>query len=110
LRAGPQRSRVIAQQLKTAGFLDKQTKSLSVKFGSMHSASSLFSFVKIDLTMNSAGIFSEKYIDIQSVRLEPYVLASNDGDRFLLVCEVSLGHFMLFPSVLTTSCALRSFS
>jgi hypothetical protein len=38
--------------------------------------------------MNSAGVFSEKSVDIQSVRLEPYVLGSNAGDRLLLVCEV----------------------
>ncbi len=39
--------------------------------------------------MNSAGIFSDKSVDIQSVRLEPYVLGSNSGDRVLLACEVS---------------------
>ncbi len=88
LFAGPQRSRVAAQELKAAGFLDKQSKRVSVKFGSMHSESSLFSFVRIDLTMSSAGIFSENSVDIQSVRLEPYILGSNAGDRVLLACEV----------------------
>ncbi len=54
----------------------------------MHSSSSLFSFVSIELTMNSAGMFSSNTVDIQSVRLEPYVLASNSADRVLLVGEV----------------------
>ena len=86
--AGPQRSRNAAQQLKTAGFLDKQTKTLSVKFASMHTSTALFSFVRIDMILNSAGVFSDKFVDIQSVRLEPYVLGSNSADRVLLVGEV----------------------
>jgi hypothetical protein len=86
--SGPQRSRVAAKQLKTAGFLDKQSKVLSIKFGSMHSASSLFSFVNIEFAMNAAGMFSDNSIEIQSVRLEPYVLESNVSDRILLTCEV----------------------
>jgi hypothetical protein len=38
--------------------------------------------------MDSAGIFSGNTVDIQSVRLEPYVLGSNFADRVLLVGEV----------------------
>ncbi len=90
LSLGPQRSRIFAKQLKTAGFLDKQSQRVSVKFGSMHSASSLFSFVNIEFSMNSAGMFMDNSVEIQSVRLEPYVPKSNISDRVLLVCEVGL--------------------
>jgi hypothetical protein len=38
--------------------------------------------------MNSAGMFSSNSIEIQSVRLEPYILSSNFGDRLLLALEV----------------------
>jgi hypothetical protein len=95
LFSGPLRSRVAAKQLKTAGFLDKQSKILSIKFGSMHSASSLFSFVNIELEMNAAGMFSDNKIEIQSVRLEPYVLASNVSDRVLLASEVCCDLLMM---------------
>ena len=94
--AGPQRSRDSAQKLKTAGFLDKQTKTLSVKFASMHTSTALFSFVRIDLVLNSAGVFSDNFVDIQSVRLEPYVLGSNSSDRLLLAGEVQCHPRILF--------------
>jgi len=94
--AGPQRSRNAAQKLKTAGFLDKQTKTLSVKFASMHTSTALFSFVRIDMILNSAGVFSDKFVDIQSVRLEPYVLGSNFSDRLLLAGEVQCYPHILF--------------
>jgi hypothetical protein len=80
--------------LKSAGYLDKQSKLVSVKFGSMHSSSSLFSFVKIDFKMNAAGTFHENAIEMQSIRLEPYVLSSNSGDRVLLALEVCDSNYM----------------
>ncbi len=107
--SGPQRSRIAAKQLKSAGFLDKQSNILYIKFGSMHSASSLFSFVNIQLTMTAAGVFSDNSIEIQSVRLEPYVLESNVGDRILLACEVHALQY-LKPEIITQIAALGFFS
>ena len=95
----------MAKQLKSAGYLDKQSKLVSVKFGSMHSSSSLFSFVKIDFKMNAAGTFFENSIEMQSIRLEPYVLSSNFGDRVLLALEVCDSNYMyarLKPSLISS--------
>ncbi len=101
---GPLRSRAVARQLKTAGFLDKQSKVVSIKFGSMHSASSLFSFVNIEFAMNAAGMYSDNSIEIQSVRLEPYVLRSNVNDRYLLACEVRCNMYTPFDFVRYFEC------
>jgi hypothetical protein len=63
----------------------------------MHSASSLFSFVNVEFSMNAAGMFSDNSVEIQSVRLEPYVLTSNYSDRVILACEVRFAPLMSCP-------------
>jgi hypothetical protein len=42
----------------------------------------------MEFSMDSAGMFSSNSIEIQSVRLEPYILSSNFGDQLLLALEV----------------------
>jgi hypothetical protein len=57
--------------------------------------------------MDSAGIFSGNTVDIQSVRLEPYVLGSNFADRVLLVGEV---RYLLDFCPHLSNCAYEAFS
>ena len=51
--AGPVVSQIKASNLKTQGFLDKQSSQIYLKFGMYHALSGLFSFVNIGFQMDA---------------------------------------------------------